>query len=402
MPETTNDTHAPARPAVTFANQLREEGEYFRDHAGHDGACSPSTAARVSSLLLDAANALAAPAPAPVGVEIVEMNEVEQIAYMHSISRERGDTSCGCGCGCDHLSDTHAERHAALMARLATVQASAPAPDADGAAGVEALVKYLGTYEPVETCPEGCEHCTEAGRTHAAHVATLHHLAAQARAAEACQRAECDGWKHANGLSHDLTYAVEARDAWRDYAEHAAGCVECGETSWENCHEGRTLREAAEQADKLIDPGHGAESSRLRQAREATVTALRARLAEAEGLYVEACSERDNAVIEMSERVGEAERRAAAAARDAELWRRLERQSRADGEVCVGWSAAGSEPGEYGTTLSSWPESFWAGGEAQEGQPFDTLGAALAAYLADCDRCDRAAAPEGGEGGDDA
>jgi hypothetical protein len=46
-----------------------------------------------------------------------------------------------------------------------------------------------------------------------------------------------------------------ARDAWRDYAEHAAGCVECGETSWENCDDtsshlgGKTLRGAAVDAD---------------------------------------------------------------------------------------------------------------------------------------------------------
>lgn len=48
-----------------------------------------------------------------------------------------------------------------------------------------------------------------------------------------------------------------ARNAWREYAEHAAGCVECGETSWENCDDGphgpggRTLRAAAITADAL-------------------------------------------------------------------------------------------------------------------------------------------------------
>lgn len=48
-----------------------------------------------------------------------------------------------------------------------------------------------------------------------------------------------------------------ARDAWREYAFHAAGCVECGETSWENCDDttrrpgGRTLREAAIAVDTL-------------------------------------------------------------------------------------------------------------------------------------------------------
>ena len=46
-----------------------------------------------------------------------------------------------------------------------------------------------------------------------------------------------------------------ARDAWREYAEHAAGCVECGEMSWESCDDGphgpggKTLREAALTAD---------------------------------------------------------------------------------------------------------------------------------------------------------
>lgn len=108
-------------------------------------------------------------------------------------------------------------------------------------------------------------------------------LAVQAREADRCKRMECDGWQSASGMSHDLTCAVEARDAWRDYAEHAAGCVECGQTSWENCHEGGELRATAEKADKLIDPGHGAESSRLREARASTVATLRARVVELEG-----------------------------------------------------------------------------------------------------------------------
>ena len=37
----------------------------------------------------------------------------------------------------------------------------------------------------------------------------------------------------------------------------------------------------------------------------------------------------------------------------------LERETKVAGSIEIGFSREGYEPGEYGTTLSSWPDEFW-------------------------------------------
>lgn len=46
-------------------------------------------------------------------------------------------------------------------------------------------------------------------------------------------------------LLEDRARIEAERDAWQAFAEHVAHCVECGEMSYETCHDGSTLFAAA-------------------------------------------------------------------------------------------------------------------------------------------------------------
>ena len=58
---------------------------------------------------------------------------------------------------------------------------------------------------------------------------------------------ERDARKAVDKVADDLrarVVSLEAeRDAWENFADHVAGCVECGQTSWTNCSDGLALRE---------------------------------------------------------------------------------------------------------------------------------------------------------------
>jgi hypothetical protein len=59
----------------------------------------------------------------------------------------------------------------------------------------------------------------------------------------------------------------------------------------------------------------------------------------------------------------------------------LERRVKADGDILCGWLRADSEYDEFKGKHFEWPETFWCGGEEQDGQPFASLRAAIDAAM---------------------
>jgi len=49
-----------------------------------------------------------------------------------------------------------------------------------------------------------------------------------------------------------LPLATKARDAWKELAQHANACADCGDTSYDRCDIGVGLRKSAQAADEAL------------------------------------------------------------------------------------------------------------------------------------------------------